>query len=203
MSGAAEGPSTCGVLLAGGAGARFGPAGKQLALLDGRPLLQWSVDAACASALDAVVVVLGARADAIRAEVDFGRARVVEAGDWAEGMAASLRGGVRAAAEDRRCAWAVVLLGDAPRIAAAAIDAVIAAALAADPAVDAVRLCVGGRPAHPVALRRALFAAAQTLRGDVGARGVLAAANVVELDGTRFGDPGDIDTPAALRALGG
>jgi CTP:molybdopterin cytidylyltransferase MocA len=192
----------CGVLLAGGAGRRFGPAGKQLAALQGRPLLQWAVDAACASALDDVVVVLGARADAIRGAIAFGRARVVVAADWDEGMAASLRAGVRAAA-DGGSEWAVVLLGDAPRTRPAAIDAVVAAAGAAGEGVDAIRPRVAGRPAHPVALRRTLFPAVAALRGDVGARAILTdPARILDLDATAFGDPGDVDTEAELRELG-
>jgi CTP:molybdopterin cytidylyltransferase MocA len=52
----------CGAVLAAGAGRRFGAA-KQLAPLDGRPLVQWAVDAAEAAAgLDDLVVVVGARA---------------------------------------------------------------------------------------------------------------------------------------------
>jgi molybdenum cofactor cytidylyltransferase len=193
----------CGVLLAGGAGRRFGPDGKQLAPLGGRPLLQWAVDAACASGLDEVVVVLGARAALVRDAVAFGRARVVVADDWDEGMAASLRRGVQEAAAGGSvaCEWAAILLGDAPRIAPAAIDTVAAAARGAGPEVDAVRLRVAGRPTHPVALRRRLFGAVAALRGDVGARAILAGATILEVDGDAFGNAGDVDDAEALREL--
>lgn len=193
--------TACGVLLAGGAGRRFGPEGKQLAVLGDRPLLQWAVDAACASSLDDVVAVLGARADAVREAIAFGRARAVVAAGWEEGMAASLRTGVAAVASGP-WDWAVILLGDAPRLTPAAIDAVVAAAGAAGPDVDAVRLRIAGRPAHPVALRRPLFAAVAQLRGDVGARAILTdPTRVLELDGSAFGDPGDVDTVEELRGL--
>lgn len=191
---------TCAIVLAAGAGRRFGAEGKQLAQFRGRPLLQWAVDAACASSLDSVVVVLGARADAVREAVSFGRASVVEAHDWEEGMAASLRCGVREAAA-RGCPWVVVVLGDAPRIVPGAIDAVAEGALGAPAGVEAVRLRVGGRPAHPVALRQTLFSSVQRLTGDAGARALLTGLAVLEVDGDAFGDAGDVDTVEALRAL--
>ena len=86
-----------GVVLAAGGASRFGSP-KQLAELDGRPLLQHAVDAMLAvPAIDPVVVVLGAEAERVRAAVDFGAARERScARDWAEGMAASLRCGVDA-----------------------------------------------------------------------------------------------------------
>ena len=62
-----------GLILAAGAGTRFGAQTKQLADLRGKPLLQHAVDAMNA-ALDRVVVVLGHDAEAIRARVDFGPA---------------------------------------------------------------------------------------------------------------------------------
>ncbi len=88
---------SAGIVLAAGAGRRFGGA-KQLARLDGRPLLAHVLDRAWAvPALDQIVVVLGAHGAAIRAEVDFEGVEVVECADWAEGQAASLRAGVAAA----------------------------------------------------------------------------------------------------------
>src|SRR5690606_36905353 len=85
----------CGIVLAGGAGRRFGAA-KQLADLGGRPLVQWALDAAMAAqGLDRVVVVLGARADAVRERLVPGRAEIVVCAEWEEGMAASLRCGDR------------------------------------------------------------------------------------------------------------
>jgi CTP:molybdopterin cytidylyltransferase MocA len=86
-----------GLILAAGAGARFGHAPKQLALLAGRPLLQWAVDAQCdvpVEILDPIVVILGAHAAQIRATVDFRRAVPVHCPQWATGQAASLRCGL-------------------------------------------------------------------------------------------------------------
>ena len=59
-----------GLVLAAGAGTRFGSA-KQLAELDGRPLLEHSILAMTASPVGRVVVVLGAGAEEVLAQVDL------------------------------------------------------------------------------------------------------------------------------------
>src|SRR5260370_3115977 len=69
---------------------------KQLPDFGGRPLLEMVVGQANDSQLDEVLVVLGARADEIRARVDFGRARVVLNQAHESGMASSLRAGLSA-----------------------------------------------------------------------------------------------------------
>ena len=87
---------TTGLVLAAGEGRRFGGP-KQLAPLRGRPLLAHAVATARDAGLDRVVVVLGARADAVRAEVDLAGVEVAVCENWAEGMSASLRCGLEAA----------------------------------------------------------------------------------------------------------
>ena len=57
------------VVLAAGAATRFGGR-KQLALLDGRPLLEHALAIAAAGGTDLTVVVLGAYAEEIEAAVD-------------------------------------------------------------------------------------------------------------------------------------
>jgi CTP:molybdopterin cytidylyltransferase MocA len=190
--------TTCGVVLAAGAGRRFGGA-KQLAPLDGRPLLQHAVDAACAAgALDRVVVVLGAAAPDITPALAFGRAEVVVCADWEEGLAASLRCGVAAAGT---ADWVVVTLGDEPALPVAALTTVVAAAQQAPAAAGAVRALWNGRPGHPVALRAAVAARAAQLHGDVGARALLGDTAVLEVECGHLGSPVDVDTPADLEGL--
>ncbi|MBI5104825.1 MAG: nucleotidyltransferase family protein [Solirubrobacterales bacterium] len=177
---------------------RFGGA-KQLAELDGRPLVAHAVAAACAAPeLDRVVVVVGARGDEVRAALGDGRFDVVSCGEWEEGMSASLRCGVAAAGD---ADWAVVLLGDAPRMPVEAIALVVEAALEAPAEVAAVRADWRGRPGHPVALSRSLFERVGELRGDHGARDLLDSVAVLEVECGDLGDPGDVDTPDELEAL--
>jgi molybdenum cofactor cytidylyltransferase len=179
-------------VLAAGAGRRFGGT-KQLADLDGRPLLQHAIDAASAeTGLDRVVVVLGHEAERIRAAVDLGRAEVVIADGWEEGQAASLRTGVRAAGDTEA---AVVLLGDQPRPTPGAVDRVLVARGDA----PAVRARYGGKPGHPVVLEHRLFGELLRLRGDMGARDVLAHHRVLEVE--MDAEQTDVDTREQLEEM--
>lgn len=187
--------TTCGVVLAAGEARRFGSL-KQLAPLGGRPLLQHALDTAVGSpALDRVVLVLGAQADRVRAAIESGRADVVVCPDWDEGVAASLRAGVMAAAGAE---WVVVLLGDEPDLPGEAVARVIAAAGEAPAAVRAVRAMWAGRPGHPVALHADLLGRVGELRGDTGARALLGGVPVLAVECGDLGTPGDVDTPADL-----
>jgi molybdenum cofactor cytidylyltransferase len=177
------------LVLAAGEGRRFGGA-KQLAELHGRPLLDHAVATARAAGLDRVVVVLGARADAVRAAVDLAGVEVAVCADWADGMSASLRCGLRAAAGSDEV---VVLLGDQPGVGADAVGRVRGAA------GDAARATYGGTPGHPVVLRAALLARAGELTGDAGFRELLGGAAEVECGD--LGDPRDIDTRDDLEVM--
>jgi CTP:molybdopterin cytidylyltransferase MocA len=188
-----------GLILAAGAGRRFGSP-KQLALLDGRPLLEHALAAmAAATRVErAVVVVLGCGAEEIRARVELHGAQALICADWEEGQAASLRAGVAALAEQVDAI--VVTLGDQPAIDPRAIDRVVNARTNA---AVALRAGYGGRPGHPVLLERPLFAAVSGLRGDEGARTLLSGvtAPLIACDG--LGSDIDVDTVEQLRARAG
>jgi molybdenum cofactor cytidylyltransferase len=185
-----------GLVLAAGGASRFG-APKQLAELDGVPLLQHAVDAMLAvPELDRVVVVLGSYAEEIGAAVRFASAEPIVCSAWSEGMAASLRCGVE---ELPGADWVVVALGDMPGVTPEAIEAVIAGC---GPDVDAVRASYGGTDGHPVALSRGLLRRVAELRGDVGARDLLRGARVRSVEALHLGRPDDVDTPTDLEAIG-
>jgi molybdenum cofactor cytidylyltransferase len=187
-----------GVVLAAGGASRFGSP-KQLAELDGRPLLQHAVDAMLAvPAIDPVVVVLGAEAQRVREAVDFGEAQIAVCGEWAEGMAASLRCGVEAVGD---CDWVILTLGDQPRVTPQVIAAVMDHAVGAPAGTTAVRTTYDGAPGHPVALGRAILPHVAALSGDVGARELLGHATVRTFEAARLCDPTDVDTPEELEAL--
>jgi molybdenum cofactor cytidylyltransferase len=177
-----------GLILAAGEGRRFGGT-KQLAELDGRPLLEHAL--AAASSISPRVVVLGHAADEILEHVDLQGAEPVVCADWADGQSASLRCGL--AALDTADA-VVVVLGDQPGVTAAAIAAVAAA----DGDEDAVRATYDGVPSHPVLLRSSLLARAAELRGDAGFRDLLSAARVREVEVGHLADARDVDTREEL-----
>jgi molybdenum cofactor cytidylyltransferase len=181
-----------GLILAAGEGRRFGGT-KQLAELEGRPLLEYAVESIlCVPAIWPVVVVLGHDADAIRAGTELGDAAVVVCPDWHEGQAASLRCGIDALGPVDA---AVVTLGDQPFIT----PQVIAGVLDFDERYhDAVRATYGGAPGHPVVLTRRLLDRAEELEGDVGFRWLLEGQRVKRFEAGHLCDPTDIDTREEL-----
>ena len=79
-----------GIVLAAGTASRYG-ATKQLAVLDGRPLVQHAIDALAAASIDEIVVVLGHDAARVRDALALpAGARTVVADRYASGQAASL-----------------------------------------------------------------------------------------------------------------
>jgi molybdenum cofactor cytidylyltransferase len=188
-----------GVVLAAGAGRRFG-GGKQLAELDGRPLLEHAVAEAEQSGLEARFVVLGANAEKILATVDLHGHEAVVCADWDEGMAATLRAGVSAA----RAAGAdaiLITLGDQPRVTAEAMARVLGARGGPDGTSRAVRASYDGVPGHPALLEGSLFEALLALRGDEGARDVFKSANTHLVVCDDVAVPTDVDVIDDLAAL--
>jgi molybdenum cofactor cytidylyltransferase len=185
--------SSAGVVLAAGASRRMGRA-KQLLPVAGRPLLEGVVASACASRLDDVLVVLGARADEILAAVDLGRARALLNPDHAAGMSTSLRAGLAALGPDVE--RAVVILGDQPAISAELLDELLDRQERSG--LPAAALSFDGLLHPPVVLRRELWGDLASLEGDVGCRAVIRAkpelvAAVPVPGGLRH--PVDVDTP--------
>jgi xanthine dehydrogenase accessory factor len=171
-------PFLSAVILAAGGSTRMGRP-KQLLPLAGRPLLQHVLDNAAAAGLDEIVLVLGHAAEDVRSGVSLPTrvpVRVVVNDGWEAGISTSLRAGLRGAHE--RAAAAVVLLGDQPGVTALLVAHVTEAfldsgRLAARPVWRGAR---GRRvPGHPVVLARDAWWAMDGLRGEEGARAVLAA----------------------------
>jgi molybdenum cofactor cytidylyltransferase len=177
---------SAGLLLAAGEGRRFGGP-KQLARVDGRPLIEHAL--AALDGLDRIVVVLGARADEIRAGADLGAAELVDCPDWADGMSASLRCGLAALAGADEV---VITLADQPFITAAVVARVRSVP---GPAARAV---YGGAPGHPVVIRGPLLERAGELRGDAGFRDL---AGFAEVECSDLADPRDIDTRDDLEVV--
>jgi molybdenum cofactor cytidylyltransferase len=183
-----------GLVLAAGAGTRFGSA-KQLADLAGRPLLEHSIMAMTASPVDRAVVVLGSSAEEVLARVDLHGAECVLCERWEEGQSASLACGL---AELSDCEAVVVTLGDQPRVSPDAIRRVIDAR---GDGAAAVRATYFGEPGHPVLLERTLFERMRDVTGDHGARNLLISMQTREVPCEDLGGGQDVDTPAQLDAL--
>lgn len=195
-----DGPRRAALVLAAGRATRFG-ATKQLAEVDGRPLVAHVVAAAIGAALDRVVVVVGhdgvAVTDAVTAAANACAAAVtvVDNPDHVAGQATSLARGIEAVGD---ADVAVVLLGDEPDVDTRVVARVAAAVIGPD--VPVARVAYRDGPGHPVAFHRSLFAELRAVTGDRGARDVVARHRVAEVtvDAPR---PRDVDTPADLEAL--
>ncbi len=180
-----------GLVLAAGAGSRMGRPKALVRDPDGTSWLERSVSVLISSGCTEVVVVLGARADEARASVPPS-ARVVVADDWAEGMSASLRAGLRALAPSPGD-LAVVTLVDLPDVTAAVVRRVVEAA--SGPTALA-RATYGGRPGHPVVLGSDHWAAvADDVVGDRGAQGYLAEHGCLGVECGDLATGRDQDTP--------
>ena len=184
-----------GLILAAGSGSRFGGA-KQLAELEGKPLLDHAVEAMSAvPAIERIVVVLGAGADAVRARANLDGVDVVVADDWADGVSASLRAGI---ATLRDADAVVVTLADQPLITPQVISAVVDLG---DSRLPAARATYGGNLGHPVLIKRELFDRIEGLAGDAGARDLLELAGVAKVECGHLADPHDVDTPDDLAEI--
>lgn len=193
---AQRGPDVVGLLLAAGAGRRFG---RPKALVPG-----WLPDrcaALSAGGCGRVVVVLGAAAEEARRLVPPG-AETVVAADWADGLSASLGAGLAAVREGTAEA-AVVALVDTPGLTPGAVARVIAAGRgdgrsAASPAEALVQATYSGTPGHPVLLGRAHWEALLTEGvGDQGARQYLARHAALRVPCEDVADGSDVDLPPA------
>jgi molybdenum cofactor cytidylyltransferase len=166
---------------------------KQLLLVDGRPLLEVVLTEVSGSHVDEVLVVLGAHADTIAAEVDFGRARYIINADFGLGMSSSLRAGVRALRPevDR----VIIVLGDQPDVTAALINELLL--LQTTSGRPSSALDFDGLLHPPVVLQRSLWPELDELQGDVGCRALIRGhpERVAALPMRhRGGHPLDIDT---------
>jgi molybdenum cofactor cytidylyltransferase len=190
---------TAAVVLAAGAGSRFG-GGKLLASVNGRPLLQHALDRLAEAGMAEVVVVLGDDAAAIERAIEWRRERRIRNEDPRRGLSSSVRIGIEGL--DRGVDGALIVLGDQPMISVEAIRALLdAPADRARPIGVPVYPGDGGR--NPVLVGRAAFGLVAETTGDRGLGPVIAAhpelvAEVsVEVPG---GNP-DVDTRADLVAL--
>ena len=176
---------TIGVVLAAGAGTRFGEP-KAPVVVGGERLVDRAVRVLREGGCDEVVVILGAW------EGEVPGALVVVNHGWEEGMGSTLRIGLkwaRACGGDR----ALVTLVDLPGLSAEAVRRVVEA-----PGVI-VQASFDGAPGHPVRFNRELFdPVIARVSGDRGARDFLLGRDdiaVVEVGDVASG--ADLDTPVA------
>lgn len=167
-----------GLLLAAGAGRRMGTP-KALVTDERGSWLQRGVANLVEGGCRRVTVVLGAEAEQATALLEEapGGPRIVVADDWAEGMGASLRAGLRSLADSADDAVMVSLV-DLPDLVPEVVARVGRTARSAH---GLARASYDGVPGHPVLLGRGHWPGVlESAQGDQGARSYLAR-HVVEL----------------------
>jgi CTP:molybdopterin cytidylyltransferase MocA len=187
------------LILAAGGGRRLG--GPKALLRHGNAtLVERAVAAARDGGCDPTVVVLGAKADAVQAQVDLSGVTVVVNRGWGSGMGSSLRAGLAALA-DTEVRAVVVLLVDMPGITGAAIRRVAALPYGA----ALVCASYGGRRGHPMLLGRDHWPGIVTLAAsDVGARPYLLAHKdeIQDIVCDDVAHDGDVDTAQDAERFG-
>ena len=176
-------PRVAGLLLAAGAGRRFG---MPKALVPGA--IERAVDVLFSGGCTSVAVALGAEYDRAAALVPD-TAAIVEVAGWEEGVAASLRAGL--AAIDGEAA--LIHLVDLPDVGPDVVSRLCALA-------DRDRLAratYSGTPGHPVLIGRSHWDRIRTsARGDHGAREYLNSVGVIHVPCEDLATGTDTDTPA-------
>lgn len=193
-----SGARAAGLLLAAGAGRRFGRP-KALVSLAGETLVARGVRLLRSGGCDPILVVEGAAP--LRGEVPDD-VRLVPNPDWASGMGSSLRAGLRALVDlPPDVAAVVVALVDQPWVVPEAVAAVRRG-------LDPGRIVMASYPppagrSHPVLIPRAFWEpVAAAAHGDTGARGFMVAHPDLVTAVSCPGSPADVDLPEQLPGPG-
>jgi molybdenum cofactor cytidylyltransferase len=182
------------VVLAAGRSTRFaaGRASKLLALVGDIPIVRLAVNAATDAQVGEVVVITGDRSDDVTLALAGLPARVVREPQFGDGMATSLGRGVR---ELSTADAIIVTLGDVPGVRPETYRLIAARWRATGAAIVVPRYANATAPAPPTLFGSALFDELLALRGDVGARSVIARhASVVVEEPIAWPAPRDVDT---------
>ncbi len=181
------------VLLAAGGSSRMGRP-KQLLPFGGTTLLRHAVETARATKLSPIVVVLGAEAEACRAELRGLTVTLAQNDHWSAGLGGSIRAGVEELERVAPAAEAaLIMLQDQPRITSASLGDLVQ--LWSPEGCTIAAAFYGGRTGVPAVFGRRHFAELKALDGSGGAKGILARhdADVAKLELPEALD--DIDSP--------
>lgn len=176
-----------GLVLAAGAGSRFGGPKGLARTPEGEPWAARAVRTLRAGGCSEVSVTVGARADEVAELIPPGTA-VVRVADWRSGLAASLRAGIAAVPRGRAI---VVVTVDTPDMPAEAVARILASGTGERALAQAT---YDGAPGHPVLIGAGHAAAvAASVTSDRGARGYLAAHGALEVECGDLWSGADID----------
>ena len=155
------------MVLAAGMSRRMGTP-KQLLRIEGRTVLERTLENVRASHVDEIVLVLGFAADTVEKETPTDNIKVVRNADYQQGMGTSLRTGLEAA--HQAASAAIIVLADQPFVRPATLNALMECHRARKAQI--VIPFFRGFRGNPVLLDRSVFAELRALSGDVGCRAI-------------------------------
>jgi CTP:molybdopterin cytidylyltransferase MocA len=187
------------IVLAAGRSSRFGRP-KALAAIGGTTFITQILRTLAAAGVSEIVVVTRPADAAMEQEVAASGhvARIVVNLEPSRGQLSSLLAGLDAIDRPEN-GGAIVLLVDMPLVSASAIRRVIAAAQSSSAPI--VRAVHAGRHGHPVVFKRETFEALRRADPAVGAKAVVHAMQVEDVEIAERGVVEDVDTPEDYRRL--
>ncbi|MGP8236795.1 MAG: NTP transferase domain-containing protein [Limisphaerales bacterium] len=156
------------IILAAGASARLGRP-KQLLPFRGRSLLRHAAETALNSVCRPVVVVLGAFADELQSELAALPVTVAINPAWADGMASSIRTGLREVASGPDAV--VIMLCDQPLVTAGMLDRLVSVHRGEERGI--VASAYEGTSGVPALFSRKYYRELGLLEGDQGAKKII------------------------------
>jgi CTP:molybdopterin cytidylyltransferase MocA len=187
------------IVLAAGRSSRFGRP-KALAAIGGTTFITQILRTLADAGVSEIVVVTRPADAAMEQEVAASGhvARIVVNPEPSRGQLSSLLAGLDAIDRPEN-GGAIVLLVDMPLVSASAIRRVIAAAQSSSAPI--VRAVHAGRHGHPVVFKRETFEALRRADPAVGAKAVVHAMQVEDVEIAERGVVEDVDTPEDYRRL--
>jgi len=186
------------VILAAGQSVRMG-CPKLLLKVGGQTILERVVDAALASTLEEIIVVLGHQADEPARLLAGRQVKLVYNPCYHLGQSTSLAAGIKAV--DKRTRGIMFILADQPLLTADLINRLVEFFNSAHYLV--VKPVFNGRYGHPVIVDSGLIPELLVLKGDVGAREIIARywerTGLLPVEDELLLQ--DMDTPADLKRL--
>jgi molybdenum cofactor cytidylyltransferase len=181
------------VVLAAGASSRMGGEPKQLLRFRGKTMVRRAVDTALETACGPVIVVLGAHAGKVYAELAGTNVTFAENSDWEAGMGTSIAAGI-AVADQKGCSGAILALVDQPFVTSGMLRRLLEEhELTGKPIVASE---YAGTAGVPVLFERSFFGRLQVLGASHGCKNLILSnseqASFIQCPEAEI----DIDTPA-------
>lgn len=185
--------------MAAGPSTRLGKP-KQLLQHNGKSLLKHSIEEALNANANSVIVVLGAHSNLLYGEIDKNKVQLVVNTEWEDGMASSIRLGLKSLLKRIPLVDAVIfIVCDQPHLSASLLNELLITQQETGKPIVASHY--GEAIGPPALFHKSFFAELMQLKGDTGAKKIIQEYSA-ELTTVSFPEGKiDIDSPADYEAL--